>query len=388
MFQYTKINIRAVRAPALASIVIVLLCACGPGRLDAQSADVKAVRPIPFADGVIDADLRIAYVSSPQGGIQAIRLEDGKVLWTNDTAKGQPWLVAGSRLIARGERLLIVDLKSEGKVVRPADVPAYPKVAAPDRCTVSFNLWGPRVVGGTLEANWYAVANIDRSKGRPFAFQAWTAFNKAAPVGTVKINLDTGKAEVLADPKTADVTGGLIPEAAKAEKQMPPGLPPMLTAAWQQYFKDQDGRITLVGDRLVAVSMTLEKQGGEYSKRITLHAWNAKTGMAAAPVELVKDKALNIANVMITEDRRHAGVAYGNFTLTIYSLNDGKPVGTVKGVSSPERAFVTGKRLYFAQQTGARGAPASNLLKVIDLENGNMIWERPLQPRSNIPLPP
>jgi hypothetical protein len=43
-----------------------------------------AEQPIPFADGVIDAELRIAFVSSPKGGVQAIRLDDGKVLWTND----------------------------------------------------------------------------------------------------------------------------------------------------------------------------------------------------------------------------------------------------------------------------------------------------------------
>src|SRR5262245_17980014 len=66
--------------------------------------DVKPVVPIPFPDGVLDTERRTAFVSTPKGGIQAVRLEDGKVLWTNDNVTARPWLVAGSRLVACGER--------------------------------------------------------------------------------------------------------------------------------------------------------------------------------------------------------------------------------------------------------------------------------------------
>jgi hypothetical protein len=212
-----------------------------------KAVDAKAVEPIPFPDGVIDPERRTAFVSSPKGGIQAIRLEDGKVLWTNDDCAAQPWLAAGDRLIARGERIFVLDLKKEGKLLRKCDALPFPKVEIPDKCTVAFPLWGPRVAGDTLEAKWYAVASIDRGKGRPFPFEAWTAFNKAAPVGTVKINLDSGKAELETDPKTADITQGLIPEAAKTEQMTPAGLPEKLTEVWRQYHKDQNGRITVVG---------------------------------------------------------------------------------------------------------------------------------------------
>ncbi len=101
--------------------------------------DAKRAEPIPFPDGVTDSARQTAFVSSPKGGIQAVRLEDGKVLWTNDECKAEPWLVAGERLIARGERLFVLDLK-EGKQLRQCDALAYPKVEVPDRCTVSFNL--------------------------------------------------------------------------------------------------------------------------------------------------------------------------------------------------------------------------------------------------------
>jgi hypothetical protein len=355
----------------------------------ADPRGAKASQPLPFPDGVIDAQRRTAFVSSPKGGIQAIRLEDGKVLWTNDACAARPWLVAGTRLIARGERLFVLDLKNAGKLLRQCDALAYPKVAVPERCTISFNLWDPRVAGSTLEARWYGVAHIDRSKGRPFPFQAWTAFNKAAPAGMVKIDLDTGRAVLQTEPKPADVTGELIPAAAKPENRVPAGLPEKLAAVWRQYHKDQNGRITLLGDRLVGVSMALEPAGGAFLKKVVLNAWDVKTGTAADAVELVKDKALNIANIVLTEDRRHAGVVFSTSALALYSLADGKAVAReMKGVSSPEKAFVDGKRLYYAQLLGGGAVQTPHTLKALDLESGKVVWERALKPRSTIPLPP
>jgi hypothetical protein len=350
--------------------------------------ETKRAEPIPFPGGVVDAELQTAFVNTPSPGIQAIRLKDGQVLWTNDACAAQPWLVANGRLIARGERLFVLDLKNEGKLLRQCEALAYPKVKTPERCTVAFHLWDPRAAGDTLEAKWYAVASIDRSKGRPFAFQAWTAFNKAVPVGMVKVNLDTGRAVLQTDPKPADVTGAQIPEAAKPENRLPPGLPAKLAAVWQQYHKDQNGRITLVGDHLVGVSMTLEKTGREYLKKIGMNAWDVKTGAAAEPVELVKDKALNIANIVLTEDRRHAVVVFSNSALAIYSLTGGKCVAKeVKGVASPEKAFVDGARVYYSQLTGG-GAQNVNALKALDLETRKVVWEGALKAPSTIPLPP
>jgi hypothetical protein len=375
--------------------VIAGLVFCGVGGNSSQPAllaapvdrtDVKGAEPILFPDGVIDTQRRTAFVSSPKGGIQAIRLEDGKVLWTNDDCTAQPWLVAGQRLITRGDRVVILDIKNDGKLLRQCDALTYPKVKVPDRCTVSFHLWGPHVAGDTLEANWYAVAYIDRSKGRPFNFPAWTTFNRGVPVGIVRINLDTGRTEVRTDEKTADVTGTLILDAAKPEHQMPAGLPEKLAAVWQQYHKEQNGRIMALDGRLVGVSMILEMAGAEYLKKVVLNSWDLKTGAPDKPVELIKDKALAIANILLTGDRRHAGVQFSTSALTLYSLPDGKEVAReVKGVFSPENAFVDGKRLYHVKQPGGGSAQT---LEAIDLESGKALWGRPLKPRITIPLPP
>ncbi len=375
------------------AIVLGLLICCGRAASTAHAAgapdEVKAAEAIPFPDGVVDPEHKTAYVSSAKGGIQAIRLEDGKVLWTNDTCTAEPWLVAGDRLIARGPRLAILDLKNEGRLVRECDAFEYPKVETPDRCTVAFHLWSPRVTDNVLEANWYAVAMIDRSKGRPFNFQGWTGFNKAAPVGTVKVKLDKGTAEIKSDPKPMDVSAAMMPEAAKPENQMPAGLPEKLTEVWHQYFKDQNGRIMKQGDRLVGVSMTLEKVGQGYNKKFDLNTGDLKTGKATDPVELVKDNAQNIANIVFTKDRHHAAVQFSTSALTIYSLKDGKVLAKdIKGISSPEQAYAHGSHLYYTELAGGRGAETPNNLKAIDLETGKVAWEQPLKPRSTIPLPP
>jgi hypothetical protein len=368
----------------------MLLCGARSGGPHLSAAPVpepeaKRAVPLPFPDGVSDSTYSTAFVSSLKGGLQAVRLEDGRVLWTNDECQAEPWLVAGDRLIARGERLVVLDLKHEGKQVLRCDAPTFPKVEIPDRCTVAFNLWNPHVSGNALEARWYAVAQIDRSKGRPFPFQAWTAFNKAVPVGTVKVNLETGKSEVQTDPKPADVTMGLIPEAIKPDR-VPAVLPEKLVPVWQQYHKDQNGRITILDGRLVGVLLNVEKTGAEYQKRVILSAWDIKTGAAAEPVELIKGKALDIANVALTEDHRHAAVQFSDSALAIYSLTSGKIAAKeLKGVSSPEHAFVDRKRLYHVARMGNAGEQA---LRALALEDGKVVWERAIRSRSTIPLPP
>jgi hypothetical protein len=349
----------------------------------------KAIEPIVFPDGVLDPERKTAFVTSPKGGVQAIQLDSGKVLWTNDDCPAQPWLVAGTRLIARGEQLYILDLKNEGKLERKCDALPFPKVVVPDRCVVTFHTWNPRVVDGALEVKWYGVANVDRSKGRPFNFEGWTKFNKAVPVGSAKVNLDNGKVDFHTDANPGDVTGTLMPAAMKPESRMPPGLSKELTAVWQQYHKDQRGNIIVVGNHLIGVSMTLEKMGNEYSKRIDLNVWDIKSGKAAPPVELVKDTALNIANIALTEDGHHAAVQFGSSAVKVYSLSSGKQVGIeVKGVQSPERAFVDGNRLYFSQMTGSGVGQIPQVLKALDLDNGKVVWERDLKPRAVVRLTP
>jgi len=126
--------------------------------------------------------------------------------------------------------------------------------------------------------------------------------------------------------------------------------------------------------------------GAEYNKKVVRHSWDLKTGEAGEPVELIKGKALDINNIGLTEDRRHAAVSFSTSAVTVYSLADGKPVAKdLKGVSSPENALVEGKRLYSVEPSSMS---ADRTLKAIDLESGKVAWDRPLKPRSTVPLTP
>jgi hypothetical protein len=82
-------------------------------------------------------------------------------------------------------------------------------------------------------------------------------------------------------------------------------------------------------------------------------------------------------------------VVFSTSALAVYSLSDGKPVAKeVKGVGSPEQAFVDGKRLYYVELAAGRGAETPVALKALDLESDKVAWERAPKPRSTIPLPP
>jgi RNA polymerase sigma factor (sigma-70 family) len=355
--------------------------------LPVDQRQVQQAEPIPFPDGVVDPERRTAFVSSPKGGIQAIRLDDGKVLWSNDTLQAEPWLVLGQRLIARGDRVYVLDTRQEGKTLKKCDAVSFPKVEVP--CKVEFQLWGPRVAGDALEANWYGAAHITPLERRrnPEAFKAWMAFNQKAPVGTVKIDLETGKVELRTDPKPADISQTLRPMAAMEANLQPRDLPAKLADVWKQ----KAGSIARVGTRLVSVALTVEgvAPNPNPSKVVTLQAWDLKTGAAAAPVELVRDRAINIANLYLTKDRRHAAVQFSTSALAIYSLATGKRVGKdAKGISSPESAFIEGTRIYYTQMVGGGAMQTPQSLKALDLESDKVVWERPVKPRDTRPLPP
>ena len=322
----TKLKIAAVLMIGIVGIGTGVFLFGLPGRaplqavaapLPDQPRPAPQAPPVPFPEGLLDPDARTVFVGTAQGGVQAIRLDDGKALWSNNAIQADPWLLAGNCLIARGERIFVLDIR-EGKLLRQCDAPAYPKLTVPEKCTVSFELSSPRVEGNTLQAAWYTVVAIDRRQGRPFNFEGLNAFNQKAPAGTLKIDLATGRTELLPDSKPGDA----VPQPAKKENE----LSAKLMEIRNRYQNTEAGRIAIVGNRLVGVSLTVESVPANPTKRITLHSWDLKTGEEAPAVELVKDKATNIADAQFTLDGRHVGVVFGA-SRTIYSLTTGKRVG-------------------------------------------------------------
>jgi hypothetical protein len=353
---------------------------------DQARPDTQAA-PLPFPEGLLDPDRRTVFIGTAQGGLQSIRLEDGKVLWANDTIQADPWVQAGNRLIARGERIVVLDIRQDGKLLRQCDAIPYPKLTPPEKCTLSFELSSPRVEGDTLHAGWHSVAAIDRRQGRPFNFEGWTAFNQKAPAGSVKIDLTTGKVDISNDAKAGNPTGGSTDPARQA-----PALPAKLAEIRDQYQAKEAGRIAIIGNRLVGVSLTVVAVAPPttFFKIVTLHSWDIKTGEEAAPVELVRDKATNIADARFTQDRHHVGVVFAT-ARAFYSLTTGKRVG----IESPgftiqmDRVFVDGNRAYFTQTKGSGPARATpTVLCGFDLNTGKSAWEQPIKPRNTMPLPP
>ncbi len=388
----TKLKIAAVLILGLFGIGAGVFLFGFPGResrnavaapLPEQPRPAPQVAAVPFPDGFLDPAARTVFVGNSQGGVQAVRLDDGKVLWTNDTIQAEPWLLSGNRLIARGERIFVLDIRQDGKLLRECDAPAYPKLAAPDRCTVSFQLSSPQIDGDTLRVGWYSQAAIDRRQGRPFNFEGLNAFNQKAPAGTLTIDLSTGKVTLSTDANP----GNAKTEPAKKENE----LPAKLAEIRGRYQSTENGRVGIIGNRLVGVSLAVESVPANPMKKITLHSWDIKTGEEAPAIELLKDKATNIADARFTLDGRHVGVMFGQ-SQAIYSLTTGKRVGIqVPGFTlmQMDRTFVDGNRAYFTQTNGTRlGQAAPTVLRAFDLEAGKVAWEQPIKPRNTMPLPP
>src|SRR5262249_48330779 len=150
------------------------------------------------------------------------------------------------------------------------------------------------------------------------------------------------------------------------------------------------GRVALVGNRLVGVSLAVESLPANPVKKVTLRSWDLKTGEEGPTLELLKDKATNIADVTLTQDGQHVGVVFST-SRAIYSLQSGKRVGTeVAGFTLPaDRVFVDGNRAYFTHTTAIRPGPANPaVLQAFDLNAGKVAWEQPVKPRNTTPLPP
>src|SRR5690349_5598104 len=98
------------------------------------AGDVGAVEPpvwqvpVRIPAGIADTDGKVGYLVSKNGGIDAVDLADGKLLWTTDEAR-TPLLAQRDGLLAFGaeyNRVVLLD-RTSGKVIRQSDLLEFPK---------------------------------------------------------------------------------------------------------------------------------------------------------------------------------------------------------------------------------------------------------------------
>ncbi|MBY0526868.1 MAG: hypothetical protein K2R98_25975 [Gemmataceae bacterium] len=124
-------------------LVLLLLATHGL----AAGPDIQT--PVDLPGGVTDADGKVGYFTSPKGGIVAVDLEKGTVLW-DSKAVNKPLVAANKRLIglvgvkdkANAIRVVTLDTEAKGKLVSESDM-----LTLPDWVTAGEGRDVPNVAG-------------------------------------------------------------------------------------------------------------------------------------------------------------------------------------------------------------------------------------------------
>jgi hypothetical protein len=192
----------------LGMLLAALAAAIVPGPARAAAFD-----QVLLPSGIVDPTGRAAYVANSHGGIDAVDLQSGELLWETYEAQ-RPLMVLGSHLLAQAGvkrnrlRILAFDLARHGECVLESDPVVFPGwVVTGEAAGRSFTArW--HVDHNHLVLSWEATAWY-AGPGRPNPLQQEAARRHAR--GTARIDLDSGQVE----------TGPPEPPVAP-----PPGPPP------------------------------------------------------------------------------------------------------------------------------------------------------------------
>jgi hypothetical protein len=333
------------------------------------SPAAPAAKPILLPGGIADPAGRVGYLSSAAGGIEALDLKTGEVLWETVEAQ-RPLLFSGSRLVAQAGlkrnrvRVLVFEGQTGECVLEsdPVVLPAWVVAGtAPGR---SFNArW--RLERNQVVLAWEAEASY-AGTGRPTAEQQAAARKHAA--GVARIDLDTGLVEL--GPA----------EHAKPEPPQPAKEVEKMAVRWQGS----------VGP--LACAVVLEESSGGQS--LVLRLWDPATGKAAEPKELLRGRRLL---VQPTLDGRHlalrdaasgpdekgVGRPSRDQTWTLFPLDLTGPIRKVPYEAGTQSLAVVGPRVLYAVAGPVPGAINRQVvqprtLKAVSLETGKIVWERPV----------
>jgi hypothetical protein len=334
--------------------------------------------------GVVDGAGRVGFATNEKGGIDAFNLATGKALWSSSEAT-KPLAVHDGRLLAQAPekgkanavRIVALDVKS-GKRLSRSDAVTFPDWVSVDLSYGrSFQSEG-RVEQGALWLGW-AARGWYAGGARPTPDVERRARKSAE--GVARINLGTGKVEMLAADKMP------VPKI-----KLPPGAEK--DAVRRAWAPGGTRGLPQVTDKY-AVAVALTPQGAD--RRAVLKRWELVTGKALPPVELMSSRYVRVE---LSADCRTVLVmaiganrpATGGPEWSAFSTETGKLLTKFKQESGTTTVSALGGRAYCVVQLpgkpGAVGISGPRALKAIDLKTGMLAWERPIEPYRYLLPPP
>jgi hypothetical protein len=356
----------------LATLVcLVSLAAAPPPKTPSVSSLLPVSRPILLPCGIADPAGRTGFFGSASGGLEAIDLKAGELLWETTEAQ-RPLIVWGSRLIAQAGvqrnrlRILVFDLTQNGHCVLESDPVVLPEwvvtADAPGRSFDARWLLDRNQLVLTWEASaWYAGIT------RPTPKQEAAGRKHAA--GTARIDLDTGRVDQgPAEPVPIQPPAGQLP--ALEQKSV----------RWQSE----------IGNRFYAV--LLEEKDGQ--QVLVLRSWDRTGGHESKSIELLRGKRLLLQATLdghnfclrdagSTPDEVNLGKERTDKHWIVVSPELGGAVARLPYEPGTQAVAVLGTRAYYSVAGQVRGHMDRPLVqprtvKAYDLKAGKRLWECPV----------
>jgi hypothetical protein len=365
-------------ARPLGSLLLLSLLASQTA-LAAPSSPPAASFVLP--EGIADAAGCTGFFASATGGIEAIDLANGNVLWQTHEAQ-RPLLLDGDHLLAQAGtkrnrlRILRLDVKRNGECDFESDPVVFPAwVVTGEAHGRSFSArW--QVQKHHLVLDWEASAWY---AGKARLTPEETAAARKHASGIARIDLRTGQVEI-----------------CSAEKKETPPLPPLPDHLEKKAQRWQG----LVGQYRKV--LTLEEENGQQC--FVLHSWDRRNQTEQTPKELLRGKRL-LARTTLDEQilcLREASPSPDERTSLmpkkatawwwLFSVQTGELIGRIPEDAGMHAIAVVGKRVFYLVPGTFRGSldqpnVQPQTLRVIDLSSGKKLWERPVAGKLIAPPP-
>jgi hypothetical protein len=376
------------RARVLAVVLLILSAAPAIAQEQAGYRYTSSFFPL----GVRDSEGKSAYVAGPKDRNLAVRLSDGKTLWSVPGA-GRPVGLAHDRLLVQVPLLAPVydDVRAPRNRIRidmldvghKGEETAYSQpITFPDWVRVGHEHGSTFASWGWLDREqfylaWEATAFF--AGGPPPPPEIAKAANKHA-AGVARVNLQTGQVTML----KADA-------ASPPQRTLPAPLRQQpLSRLYSEVASAMVDKRLVVGDVLAV----LDCQMNQKRQRLVLKRWDIASGAALPASTLMEREALT---AQLTHDGAHllvhpttaTNVAPADHDVyRVFSLRTGDKVGQFQSEGGTLYTVI-GTRVYvLVTHPSTDAALARRTVRAIDLTTGQTVWELPVRPRVDLPPRP
>jgi hypothetical protein len=361
------------RAPCRWMVEIALLVfatAAQPSRAEAPSAAGDGA--FEFRPGVIvDENRSTCYLMGVAGGVEALDLLSGRILWMTDLAQ-KPLLLIDDTLVAQAQprepddflRIVLLDAADGALKERvDAELPEGVRASIDEGPGSAFDA-EVSATHDTLTVTWaYSGSQVRGAEDTTLSHSA-----ESGVEGAFRVDIGTGEL-------WKDGTGEVAPAP-------PPPLPPALSRL------DSRGRLPhplwRTGD-VYAAACRVRGDGGELT---VLKRWSAATGDSLPDVTLfAADYTIRYRSAdgkYLLASRAAASPAYDSYDWIVYSLSTGARVAELRLDVPGAWFFVTGPVLVYETQPRAYIVDGFSERKprrlcAVDLSTGRERWTRPFR---------